>query len=173
MNEAFINNWNNVVDNDSVVFHLGDFAWGGFKKWKDVRDRLNGNIILIKGNHDHKNGPRTSEQEEELFEYVTYQMYLRIEGKPVYLNHFPFLCYAGIYREPKDQVWALHGHVHLGPNSLEGKDVPRMQYLFPTQYDVGVDMNNYTPISWNEVKKKIEYQVENNINCFDALKNET
>lgn len=168
MNEVFIKNWNSVVDNDSVVFHLGDFAWGGFKKWKDVRDRLNGRIILVIGNHDLRNLTETAKK--ELFEYTTQQMYLRIEGRPVYLNHYPFLCYAGIYREPKDQVWALHGHIHLGPNSLEGKDVPRMQYLFPTQYDVGVDMNNYTPISWKEVKEKIEYQVENNLNCFDVLR---
>jgi calcineurin-like phosphoesterase family protein len=93
-------------------------------------------------------------------------MKLKIEGRPVYLNHYPFLCYGGVYREPQDQVWALHGHIHLGPNSLEGKDVPRMEYLYPTQYDVGVDMNNYTPISWKEVKEKIEYQVENNVNCM-------
>ena len=63
------------------------------------------------------------------------------------------------------------GHIHLGPNSLEGKDVPRMEYLYPTQYDVGVDMNNYTPISWKEVKEKIEYQVENNVNCMHWTKN--
>ena len=130
MNEALVNNWNSVVDNDSLVFCLGDFAWGGFTKWKDFRDRLNGHIVLIKGNHDEKN--LTSTGEKELFDYVTYQMRIRIEGRAVYLNHYPFLCYAGIYREPKDQVWALHGHIHLGPNSLEGKDIPRMQYLYPT-----------------------------------------
>ena len=168
MNEVLINNWNSVVDEESVVFHLGDFAWGGYVKWKDVRDRLNGHIILIKGNHDDKN--LTSTGEKEFFEYVTYQMKLKIEGRPVYLNHYPFLCYGGVYREPQDQVWALHGHIHLGPNSLGGKDVPRMEYLYPTQYDVGVDMNNYTPISWKEVKEKIEYQVENNVNCLYWVK---
>ena len=26
MNEVLISNWNSVVDNDSIVFHLGDFA---------------------------------------------------------------------------------------------------------------------------------------------------
>ena len=167
MNESLINNWNFVVDEESVVFCLGDFAWGGYNKWKDIRSRLNGKIILITGNHDNKNLTPTAKV--ELFEFVTQQMYLRIEGRPVYLNHYPFLTYAGIYREPQDQVWALHGHIHLGPNSLEGRDIPRMKYLYPTQYDVGVDMNNYTPISWNEVKNKIEYQVENNLNCFDTI----
>ena len=174
MNDALISNWNSVVDNDSVVFHLGDFAWGGYNKWKEFRDRLNGHIVLIKGNHDERNLSTTAEK--ELFDYVTYQMKIRIGNRAVYLNHYPFLTYAGIYREPQDQVWALHGHIHLGPNSLEGRDIPRMKFLLPTQYDVGVDMNNYTPISWKELKEKIEYQVDNNINCFDALmkeKNET
>ena len=159
MNDVMVDNWNAVVKEDDVVFCLGDFAWGGFTKWKTIRDCLNGHIILIKGNHDMKNGPKNPEQEKELFDYVTYQMQLRIEGRPVYLNHYPFLCYGGVYREPQYQVWALHGHIHLGPNSLEGKDVPRMEYLYPTQYDVGVDNNDYEPISWTEFNEKIQTQL--------------
>lgn len=46
--------------------------------------------------------------------------------------------------------------------------MPRMQYLFPTQYDVGVDNNNFTPISWKEVKQIFETNIakalENNGN---------
>ena len=164
MNEALIEKWNSVVDEDSIVFHLGDFAWGGYIKWKLFRDALNGHIVLIKGNHDDKN--LTTTGEKEFFDFVAYQMKIRIGNRAVYLNHYPFLCYAGTYRDPKDQVWALHGHIHLGPNSLSGLDVPRMEYLLPTQYDVGVDMNDFAPISWEEVKKKIEFQVENNVNCL-------
>ena len=158
MNEVLIENWNAVVDDDSVVFCLGDFAWGGYTKWKNFCDKLNGKIVLIVGNHDRRN--LTSKAADELFDFVTQQMYLRIEGRPVYLNHYPFLCYGGIYREPKDQVWALHGHIHLGPNSLDGKDIPRMKYLLPTQYDVGVDNNNYAPVSFEQVEKIIRKQIK-------------
>jgi calcineurin-like phosphoesterase family protein len=31
--------------------------------------------------------------------------------------------------------------------------------LFPTQYDVGVDNNDYTPLSWKEVEEKIGKQL--------------
>ena len=172
MNEMLIENWNKVVGEDSIVFHLGDFAWGGQNKWIQICERLNGHIVLITGNHDFKNGPKTDEVLNELFDYTAQQMRIKVENRAVYLNHYPFLCYSGIYREPKDQVWALHGHVHLGPNSLKGLDVPRMEYLYPTQYDVGVDMNNYAPISWKELKEKIEFQVENNVNCLYWTKNE-
>ena len=170
MNEVLIDNWNSVVPKGGLVFHLGDFAWGGFTKWKEIVNRLNGNIVLIKGNHDRKNGPKTEAQYNELFSFTTPQMQLLIENRPVYLNHYPFLCYGGVYREPENQVWALHGHIHYGPNSLGGMDVQRMDFLFPTQYDVGVDMNNYTPISWGELKDKISYQVEHNVNITHWIK---
>ena len=163
MNEVLIENWNKVVPTDGLVFHLGDFAWGGYNKWKEIRDRLNGNIILIKGNHDWKNLTPTAEK--ELFDLTTQQMLIKIGERSVYLNHFPFLCYGGTYREPEKQVWALHGHVHLGQLSNGGRDLPRMKYLMPTQYDVGVDMNDFRPISWQEVEDKINYQVKHNVNC--------
>lgn len=37
-----------------------------------------------------------------------------------------------------------------------GKDIPRLAYLFPTQYDVGEDNNGYKPISFNEVDRIIK-----------------
>jgi calcineurin-like phosphoesterase family protein len=163
MNEALIENWNKVADDDSVIFHLGDFAWGGFSKWTPILERLKGHIVLIKGNHDQKNGPKTKEQEDEVFDFVTQQLYLRIEGRPVFLNHFPFLCYGGTYREPQDVVYQLYGHVHSGPVSKEGLDIPRLIHAFPSQYDVGVDNNNYTPVSWYEVDRKIQEQIKNSL----------
>ena len=74
------------------------------------------------------------------------------------MNHVPFLCYGGTYRDQKGLVYQLFGHVHSGRNG-KGKDIERLKYLFPTQYDVGVDNNDYTPISWYEAEEKIEKQL--------------
>ena len=156
MNYKLIDNWNKKVPHDGLVFHLGDFAWGGYELWKNIRNQLNGEIILIKGNHDIKNMSSTAEQ--ELFKYSAWQMLVEIEGRKVYLNHVPFLCYGGTYRDIKGLVYQLFGHTHSGPGK-KGTDIPRLQYLFPTQYDVGVDNNNYEPISWNEVNEKIGKQL--------------
>ena len=156
MNQKLIENWNNKVPTDGLVFHLGDFAWGGgYEAWKKIRDQLNGNIILIKGNHELKNLPQKG---EELFEYVTWQMLVEIEGRKIWLNHFPFLCYSGVYRDQKGLVYQAYGHCHSGPNKT-GKDLPRLIHTFPTQYDVGVDNNNYEPISWYELNEKIQKQL--------------
>jgi len=156
MNYKLIENWNKKVPQDGIVFHLGDFAWGGYPFWKSIREQLNGKIILIKGNHDEKNLTQTAAQ--ELFEHVAYQMKIEVEGRKMYLNHFPFLCYAGVYRDPKGLVYSLYGHVHSGPNK-QGQDIPRLVNCFPTQYDVGVDNNNYEPISWYELNEKIQKQL--------------
>ena len=157
MDNILVERWNKVVPVDATVFHLGDFAWGGYNAWKNVRERLNGRIILVKGNHDDKN--MTSMAANELFSLVTYQLKVKIEDRVVYLNHYPFLTYAGVYRRKEDMIWQLYGHVHTGPLSSNGKDLSRMQMAYPTQYDVGVDNNHFRPISWEEVKDKIEAKI--------------
>ena len=136
MNEKLIENWNNVVGADDIVFHLGDFCLGGSAEWTKVLDRLNGKIYLIQGNHDMKN--------------------LRLGYTQRFdLNHCPFLCYGGAYRD----TWQLFGHVHTSKYNT-GKDKSRLAYLFPTQYDVGVDNNNFTPVFFEQVKSIIKKQVE-------------
>jgi calcineurin-like phosphoesterase family protein len=55
-------------------------------------------------------------------------------------------------------VWQLFGHVHSKKEGMVGLDKPRMDYLFDNQYDVGVDNNNYEPVSYYEVKKIITLQ---------------
>lgn len=158
MDEALIKNWNEKVSSSGLVFHLGDFGWGGYQEYKAIRERLNGKIILIKGNHDDRNGCQSEAQYNTLFERVSNQLTIKIEGREVLLNHLPFLCYAGTYRSPTALVYQLFGHVHTSPVS-SGMDTDRLKYLFPTQYDVGVDNNNFTPISWNEVNEKIQQQI--------------
>ena len=165
MNEKMIENWNKVVPDDGLVFHLGDFAWGGYQEYKKIRERLNGKIILIKGNHDFRNGCQSEAQYNELFEFSTQQLLIEIEGRKVYLNHVPFLCYGGTYRDSKGLVYQCHGHVHLSKKNPKGLDIQRvLKYEFPTQYDVGVDFNNYTPISWLDINFKIQTQIKENKN---------
>ena len=153
MNEELLRRWNETVPPEGVVFHLGDVCYGGSKEWKDILSRLNGTIYLILGNHDMK---QVRQKFMGRFEHVTQQMTIRVGGQAIILNHNPFLCYGGSYKD----VWQLFGHVHSGPLSKSGMDHPRLKMLFPLQYDVGVDNNDYRPVSFEEVKHKIEAQIE-------------
>ena len=150
MNRKLIKNWNSVVGPDDYVFHLGDFCFAGSDKWKEIVSQLNGHIVLVKGNHDHMSKPM-----ELMFEHVSYEMSIEVDKTRVYLNHYPFLTYAGPYK--KAPIIQLFGHVHSGKH-MTGKDKGRTKLLFSTQYDVGVDNNNYTPISWKQIKHEIDKQ---------------
>ena len=168
MNNGIIQNWNSVVKKDDFIFHLGDFAFGGSDLWINTLKQLNGNIILIKGNHDIKN---YRDNYDKFFTFVDNELFIRIGGQSIYLNHYPFLTFAGIFRD-NNPTWQLFGHVHLCPK-LEwnnGRDFDRMKYLLPTQYEVGCDLHNYTPISFDFIKERIDYQVKNNVNVLHWIK---
>ena len=49
MNNTLINNWNSIVNEDDLIFCLGDFS---FREADRYAKYLNGEIILIRGNHD-------------------------------------------------------------------------------------------------------------------------
>jgi calcineurin-like phosphoesterase family protein len=152
MNETLIANWNSVVGPDDIIFHLGDFCLGGSAEWTNILNRLNGKIYLIVGNHDIKN---LKQGYYSHFEHIAMQMHIEVGKQKIYLNHCPFLCYGGAYRD----TWQLFGHVHTSKQNT-GIDAPRLHMLLPTQYDVGVDNNNFTPVSFEQVRRIIEKQVE-------------
>lgn len=157
MDEGLIQNWNNTVGKDDIIFNLGDFAFASNQRWRELISRLNGKHHLILGNHDEVRYP--GDFILELFEGVYPELTLNIDGRYVYLHHYPYLCYGGAWRNPDNAVYQLFGHVHSGSNS-SGKDSDRLIHLFPYQYDVGVDNNDYKPVSWDQVKEIIRKQVE-------------
>lgn len=173
MNEALIDNWNKTVGPKDIIYHLGDFCFAGSAEWHSILGRLNGRIHLILGNHDEKN---LRQGYMQLFEEVTYQSHICVGPDNFYLNHYPYLCYPGHH----SHTYQLFGHIHSSPYRFNGIDSNRSkQTLTPTQYDVGVDWNNFTPISYEELIKKLEFQVTNNVNmygktmCMDSYGNST
>lgn len=54
METSLIENWNNTVLAGDTTYILGDFCWGKEPEWKRIVPLLNGNKVLIRGNHDLK-----------------------------------------------------------------------------------------------------------------------
>ena len=81
------------------------------------------------------------------------------DWKTMILSHRPILCWEGNERG----VILLHGHVHLSPNRNEtctNGDVQLMKVLDKSLcWDVGVDNNNYKPISLEEILDKINNKI--------------
>ena len=49
---VLIAKWNSVVKPTDFVIHVGDFCDSGVADLMEYRKRLNGSILLVKGNHD-------------------------------------------------------------------------------------------------------------------------
>jgi len=140
MNSKIIENWNSVVRDDDAVYFLGDFYLDGQKKTKEkylsLREKLNGKIHFILGNHDYKDAI----VEANCFESVDYYKELKISRKKLcVLMHYPILS----WHKQNIGSFMLHGHSH---SSL--KDA---SYLNRKTLDIGMDTNNFMPYSLEEV----------------------
>ena len=148
MNHALIDNWNEVVPPNGIVFHAGDFIFtGNIDVIKDIVDDLNGDIYLTLGNHDYQN-KLDREVFKKIFKDVRdmYQITImdsELEEKHInfIITHYPFLFWRRGYVH-------LHGHVHSGPLSSASEKVA----YHPMRYDIGVDNNNFYPISYHQLK---------------------
>ena len=139
MDKTIIDNWNSVVDDKDIVFILGDFTMLGTKSWVYYLSKLKGVKYLIIGNHD-KSIPKSMLAE------ATPLKNIMVGEQRITLCHYPMLSW---YQSHRDS-WQLFGHVHSGPNTFT------MDRISPRQYDVGVDNNNFTPISFNQLKNIID-----------------
>ena len=56
MNKYIIRQWNSIVNDEDIVYHLGDVGFGTNGDLKGIISSLNGTKILVRGNHDFKRG---------------------------------------------------------------------------------------------------------------------
>lgn len=158
MNEALIGNWNMNIKADDDVFILGDFAFtGNIEKVLDIGYRLNGNKYLILGNHCYQ-----SRLQREIFKKVFVEICdvatinviddeLEEGSMNIFMSHYPHLYWMRNYIH-------LHGHIHSGPKSMASE----LPIFHPMRYDVGVDNNNFKPVSYDDIKTIITKQMLQN-----------
>lgn len=146
MNEALIERWNRVVNNDDTIYHLGDFAMKiRDNEIKAIVRRLNGHKILILGNHDERTIARGSSKfiGPDLFEAVHPGIHEIDVGKQhIVLCHYAMEVWNGSHYG----AYHLYGHSH---GTHPENDTKR-------SFDVGVDPNGYFPVSYDEVVERME-----------------
>ena len=108
MNASMIDSWNSVTAKNDTVFHLGDFINFGncsVEEGFEIIDQLNGNIVLIAGNHDlpylnilREYGPRL-----QVIEY------------PILKNEFWILSHDPQFVSEAAPYANIFAHVHLNP----------------------------------------------------------
>ena len=159
MNETMVTNINNCVKEDDILYHLGDWSFGGAHQIYYFRKALIcKNIHLIKGNHDeHIVDKSIALREPGLSSFNPIELFTSIDnvftgyiGKTYFhLSHYSHRVW------PKSHKGGIHlfGHSH---NSLTGELGKSM--------DVGLDSHpEFRPFHINEILQIMDKKVTTSV----------
>jgi calcineurin-like phosphoesterase family protein len=110
MNAKMRDWWNNTVSTKDRVYILGDFIWlpPSDPEYIKFTKSLNGNKVLIKGNHD--NVEKFSSELKNCFEDIKSRKEIKLNKKRIIMDHYPLM----MYRHDTDaNVFHFHGHTHI------------------------------------------------------------
>lgn len=131
MDTCLINCWNRVVGNHDIIYHLGDLSFHKADKTLSILYQLNGQICMVKGNHDRFNSDM-----KQRFTWIKDYYELKQGSKTIVMCHYPFET----WNKSHYGSWHLHGHSH---GNLQTKSLGRM--------DVGVDTFGFFPYSMDDI----------------------
>lgn len=142
MNKALVDNINARVAPSDTLYHLGDFS---FKMPVEAARELRGKIRCrdihwVPGNHD-KDWSQPGVAGTFVVEPPITTLKLE-NGRKVVMCHYPIMDWPGLGHGSIH----LHGHIHATKEYNEWNRALRL-----LRYDVGVDANDYAPVSIDEI----------------------
>lgn len=136
MDKGLIERWNSKVNDDDEVWILGDLTFYKEKEKNiELVSQLKGRKHLIVGNHDYYVREKYL---NNYFESISQYKKIWDQGREIILFHYP------IFNWDKQQFGSYHlyGHVH---------SQKEFQLNIPNSYNVGVDTNDWYPVTLNEL----------------------
>ena len=139
--EALVKNWNETVKENDIVVHLGDICLNNNDKGITYINRLNGEIIWIRGNHDTDNRINfvlKNCKNVRTLNDNSYVELLKYHKLFFYCSHYP--TYTGNVDDKyfSQHVINLHGHTHSVMSWFDPTN--------PFMYNVGVDAHLLKPV---------------------------
>lgn len=129
-----VKNWNETVNPKQTVVHMGDWSFNSNRNANiELIKKLNGKIILIKGNHE-KPAMQVSTHFESVHDYLE----IFIGTTRICAFHYPIHEWNQAHRG----AWMLHGHTHI----KDDYD-PKLK-----RCNVGIMNWNYKPISFEQLQ---------------------
>jgi len=138
MDEEMVKRWNERVKPTDKVYHLGDVVIN--RKSLSVMHRLNGDKVLIRGNHD-------------IFKDEDYREHFR-ELRAYHVMNGMILSHIPLHPDSLGRFGVnIHGHTHSNRVMTE----VRGEYKIDVRYHcVCVEQTDFTPILFEDVLKRIK-----------------
>ena len=140
-----VRRWNERVGKKDKVYHLGDVVIN--RKYLEILGRLNGDKVLIRGNHD-------------IFKLEDYTKYFR-DVRGYHVMSGMIFSHVPVHPESLGRFGVnVHGHLHYQRvKKIVGVDktgtFTYSDEIDPRYHCVCVEQTDYTPITLEEVKKRV------------------
>lgn len=139
MDEEMIRRWNERVKPTDKVYHLGDVVIS--RKHLNTLRRLNGDKVLIRGNHD-------------IFKLTDYTEHFR-DIRSYHVMNGLILSHIPIHEQQLGRFGCnIHGHLHS--NRVMRKNQYGVDEVDVRYHCVCVEQTDFTPILFEDVIKRIE-----------------
>lgn len=149
--KSLIENWNSVIEDKDLVYILGDLSYGNGEFTNKILEQLNGDKVLIKGNHDYMFLDDHKFDITLLKEIYDYKE-IKYKKNMIILFHFPIQ----VWNKAHKGSIHLYGHIHSNKTTSHP-----MKYEIENSYNVGIDVNDYKPV-----------RLDNYINYYNKIKEE-
>ena len=141
MDEAMVERWNERVRPNDKVYHLGDVVMS--RKSLAIMRRLNGDKVLIRGNHD-------------IFKDTDYREHFR-ELRAYHVMNGMILSHIPIHSESLGRFGVnIHGHLHANRVMLPGFNGKITDVVDTRYHCVCVEQTDFAPILFEDVIRRIE-----------------
>ena len=141
MDEFMVEAWNAKVRPNDKVYHLGDVVIN--RKALKIMSRLNGDKVLIRGNHD-------------IFPDVEYREYFR-ELRAYHVMNGMILSHIPIHSESLGRFGVnIHGHLHANRVMRSLATSGRTDLIDTRYHCVCVEHTDFAPILFEDVIRNIE-----------------
>ena len=147
MDEAMVRAWNERVRPNDKVYHLGDVVIN--RRSLTTMSRLNGDKVLIRGNHD-------------IFRDHEYRQYFR-ELRAYHVLNGMILSHIPLHEDSLGRFGTnIHGHLHAGRvKRARGVDAKTGRVLYSDEIDVRYhnvsveQLPDFAPILFEDALKRI------------------
>jgi calcineurin-like phosphoesterase family protein len=134
MDQDLIKIWNEKVNENDLVYILGDFSFYDGEGTNNILKQLKGKKILVVGNHDNK-FLKDKKFNKELFEEIVDIKSIKINKTKIYMSHFPMAD----WNNREQGSIHFYGHLHTIKNDVSEYMV-QLRLDGYNCYNVGIDL---------------------------------